>query len=191
MKKVPLLIPLILLLLLVDNAGAAAFYRIINVSPINVAPNSEANFTATVKGYGPEGGYVQLIFKNVTPGLAVSYNEGFKYVLATGTRKFNCTVKAGNIPPGNYSFNMGIYAQDAKTNWITAYAMVEPLPFVETMPVVPNASIENASTNITNTTNVSAPKANATAPSPAPQKAPALGVSAAIILILFAARRRG
>ncbi|MGA9098219.1 MAG: hypothetical protein WB392_04730 [Methanotrichaceae archaeon] len=186
MKKVLLLIPLILLLLLVDNASAAAFFRIIDVSPIHVAPNSEANFTATVKGFGPDGGYVQLIFKNETPGISVNYTEGYKYVLPTGTRKFNCTVTTGSIAPGNYSFDMGIYAQDAKINWRTAYVVVEPLPFVEATPVIPSAYSENGSAN---PTNVSTPKANMTAPAPTPQKTPALGISAAIMILLLAARR--
>jgi len=186
MKKVLLLIPLILILLIADNASAAPFFRIIDISPIHVAPNSEANFTATVKDFGPDGGYVQLIFRNVTPGILVNFTEGYKYVLPTGTRKFNCTVKAGDIAPGNYSFDMGIYAQDAKINWITAYVVVEPLSFVEATPVVPNASAEIESANLTN---ASAPKANKTAP--APQKAPALGVPAVILMLLLAARRRG
>jgi len=187
MKKVLLLILPLLLLLIVDNASAAAFFRIIDVSPIHVAPNSEANFTATVKGFGPDGGYVQLIFRNVTPGISVNQTDGYKYVLPTGTRKFNCTVTAGNIAPGNYSFDMGIYAQDAKINWITAYVVVEPISFVRTTPVIPNASRANVSPNITN---VSAPKANATAPAPAPQKAPALGIPVAIVMLLLADRRR-
>ncbi len=188
MKKVLLLIPLILLLLFADNAGAVGFFRIIDVSPIHVAPNSEANFTAIVKGLGPDGGYVQLIFRNETPGISVNYTEGYHYVLATGTRKFNCTVTAGNIAPGNYSFDMGIYAQDAKVNWRTAYVVVEPLPFVETAPVIPYTPSANVSANLTN---VSTPKANTTAPAPMPQKAPALGIPAAIMLLLLAARRRG
>jgi len=187
MKKVLLLILPLLLLLIADNASAAPFFRIIDVSPIHVAPNSDANFTATVKDFGSDGGYVQLIFRNVTPGISVNQTDGYKYVLPTGTRKFNCTVKAGNIAPGNYSFQMGIYAQDAKINWITAYVVVEPISFVRTTPVIPNASRANVSPNITN---VSAPKANVTAPAPTPQKAPALGIPAAIVLLLLAARRR-
>lgn len=187
MKKVLLLIPMLLLLLLADNAGAVGFFRIIDVSPINVSPSSEANFTATVKSYGPDGGYVQLIFRNVTPGISVAYNEGYRYVVATGTRKFNCSVKAGNIAPGNYSFEMGIYAQDAKINWRKAYVNVESASFVGPAPAIPNATREQSA----NLTNVSAPKSNATAPAPASQKAPALGVPAAIVLMLLVARRRG
>lgn len=193
MKKVLFLIPILLLLLLADNAGAVGFYRIIDVSPINVGPNSEANFTATVKSYGPDGGYVQLIFRNVTPGISVSYNEGYRYVVATGTRKFNCSVKAGNIAPGNYSFEMGIYAQDAKINWRKAYAIVEPDSFVEPAPAIPTAPSGKSGnlTNVSASTNVSVPKANVTTPAPAPQKTPALGVPAVIMLMLLVARRRG
>lgn len=188
MKKVLLLISLITILFFAGNACAAPFFRIIDVSPIHMAPNSEANFTTTVKGLGSEGGYVQLIFKNMTPGISASYTEGYRYVLTTGTRKFNCSVKTGNIPPGNYSFDIGIYAQDAKINWRTAYVEVEPASFVEAVPAIPNETIENKSKNLTNE---SASKANATTPVPAPQKAPALGVPAAIVLLLVMARRRG
>ena len=188
MKKVLLLILPLLLLLIADNASAAPFFRIIDVSPIHVAPNSDANFTATVKDFGPDGGYVQLIFRNVTSGISVNQTDGYKYVLPTGTRKFNCTVKAGNIAPGNYSFQIGIYAQDAKVNWITAYVVVEPLPFVKATPVVPNVPSANASTKVVN---VSKPQANKTASPPTQQKAPALSIPVVIMMLLLAARRRG
>ncbi len=184
MKKVILILLLLLFLLLAGSAGAAAYFRIIDVSPIHIAPNSEANFTVTVKGLGPQGEYVQLLFRNLTPGLSITYaGGGYRYVLPTGTRTYNCTMKAGNVEPGNYSFDIGIYAQEAKTNWRTAYAVVEPAREVQAAPEVSNISTANVSANIS-----PAPEANKTEA----KKAPGFSIPAAIlVLILLVARRRG
>ena len=36
-----------------------------------------------------------------------------------------CTMSAENITPGNYSFQVGVYAQSAPYSWRTAYIIVE------------------------------------------------------------------
>jgi hypothetical protein len=182
MKKVVVLLPLLLILLLASDAGAAAYFRITNVSPIYIVPNSEANFTVDVKSLGPDGEYVQLIFKNLTPGLSIDYAGGLRYVVPTGTRLFNCSMRAGNVAPGNYTFDIGIYAQDAKTNWREAYAIVEPTTAMQAASEVSNVSIASA------TANMSAPQTNRTKA----KAAPALGISASIfVIMLLAAKRRG
>jgi hypothetical protein len=184
MKRVVVLLSLLLILLLAGDAGAAAYFRITNVSPIYIAPNSEANFTVNVKSLGPDGEYVSLIFKNLTPGLSIDYAGGLRYVVPTGTRLFNCSMRAGNVAPGNYTFDIGIYAQDAKTNWREAYAIVEPSAAmqVQAAPEVSNVSTANATSNMSAT-----PQANRTEA----KAAPALGTLASIlVLMLLAARRR-
>lgn len=203
MKKVILLLPFLLLLLilllpfLAGSAEAAAYFLITDVSPIHVAQNSEANFTVTVKGLGPEGEYVQLIFRNLTPGLSITYaGGGYRYVLPTGTRKYNCSIKAGDIAPGNYSFDIGIFAQDSKTNWRRTYVIVEPAGTAPAAPeevapqaasVSTNASMNNASRN----TSV-APVSNKTETAPEAKKSPGPGVPIAIaaVLLLLAIKRR-
>lgn len=196
MKKVILLLPLLLLLMLLFMAGsaeAAAYFLITDVSPIHVAQNSEANFTVTVKGLGPQGEYVQLIFRNLTPGLSITYaGGGYRYVLPTGTRTYNCSIKAGNVAPGNYSFDIGIFAQEAKTNWRRTYVIVEPAGTApaapeEIAPQMANVSA-NASMNIS-----AAPVTNKTEAAPEAKKSPGPGVPIAIatMILLLAVKRRG
>ncbi len=193
MKKVILFLSLLLPLLLAGSAGAAAYFRIIDVSPIHVAQNSEANFTVTVKGLGPQGEYVQLIFRNLTPGLSITYaGGGYRYVLPTGTRKYNCSIRAGNIAPGNYSFDIGIYAQDAKTNWRTTYVIVEPAGTSSAVPTEMAPQTANVSANAS--MNISgAPVANKTEAAPEAKKSPGPGMPIAIaaMLLLLAIKRRG
>jgi hypothetical protein len=179
MKKVVMLLPLLLILLPAGNAEAAAYFRITDVSPIYVAQNSEVNFTVDVKSLGPDGEYVQLIFKNLTPGLSIDYSGGLRYIIPTGTRLFNCSMRAGNITPGNYTFDIGIYAQDAKTNWREAYAVVEPAASIRAR-TVSNITVSNSAASPAPQTNGTGAKA-----------APALGIPAVILAILLAARRRG
>lgn len=196
MKKVILLLPFLLLLMLLFLAGsaeAAAYFLITDVSPIHVAQNSEANFTVTVKGLGPQGEYVQLIFRNLTHGLSITYaGGGYRYVLPTGTRTYNCSIEAGNVAPGNYSFDIGIFAQEAKTNWRRTYVIVEPAGTAPAAPeeVAPRAAnvSANASMNISGTA-----AANKTEAAPEAKKSPGPGLPIAIatIILLLAIKRRG
>jgi hypothetical protein len=104
MKKVILLSLVTFLLLLAGSASGSYWFQVKEVSPIRLAPNSEANFTVDVKGLGSQGAYVQVVFKNVSEGLTISCPKLIKYVFPTGVTEYNCTIKAGNIAPGNYSF---------------------------------------------------------------------------------------
>ena len=183
MKKVVMLLPLLIILLLAVDAGAAAYFRITDVSPIYMAQNSEANFTVAVKGLGPDGEYVKLIFKNLTPGLSIDYSGGLMYIIPTGTRLFNCSMRAGNITPGNYTFDIGIYAQDAKTNWREAYAIVEPAASIQAAPTVSIITAANSTPNAS-----AAPQTNGMEA----RAAPGLCIPATILaMLLAAARRRG
>ena len=60
---------ILLLLLLAGQATASFWFKVIEVTPIEMTPNSEANFTVSVKGLGSERAYVELVFKNKTEGL--------------------------------------------------------------------------------------------------------------------------
>ncbi len=143
-----LLAMLTVLVMLAGQAGASTYFRVVYISPIIVAPNSQSNFTADVKGLGSEGEYVQLIFKNVSEGLTVAQTDKIKYVFPAGTRSINCTIWAGDIPEGNYSFDVGIAARGAPASWVTAYANVqaevpEVLPVVVPGPVSEPSASEN------------------------------------------------
>jgi hypothetical protein len=145
----------LLLMLTISGLSAASYYFVIlNVSPIKLEPNSETNFTVSVKGLGSQGGYVQLVFRNLSQGLSVVKAGGTRYVLSLGNRTYNCTMRAGAIAPGNYSFDVGIYAFGAKSAWKEASVTVQPpggtLPAAvnqsknRTMIVTPSGAPERA-----------------------------------------------
>jgi hypothetical protein len=118
---------IVFLMLMISGLSCASYYFVIlNVSPIKLEPNSETNFTVSVKGLGSQGGYVQLVFRNLSRGLSVVRAGGTRYVLSLGNRTYNCTMRAGSIEPGNYSFDVGIYAFGAKSDWKEANVTVQP-----------------------------------------------------------------
>jgi hypothetical protein len=145
----------LLLVLMISGLSAASYYFVIlNVSPIKLEPDSETNFTVSVKGLGSQGGYVQLVFRNLSQGLSVVRAGGTRYVLSLGNRTYNCTMRAGAIEPGNYSFDVGIYAFGAKSAWKEANVTVQPpggMPLAavnqsenRTMLVAPSGAPERA-----------------------------------------------
>jgi hypothetical protein len=121
MKKVILLSLVAFLLLLAGPASGSYWFQVKEVSPIRLAPNSEANFTVDVKGLGSQGAYVQVVFRNVSEGLTISCPKLIKYVFPTGVTEYNCTIKAGNIAPGNYSFEAETAAKGSPPGKKIAY----------------------------------------------------------------------
>jgi len=124
MKKVVLLSLFAFLLLMAGLASGSYWFQVKEVSPIRLAPNSEANFTVAVKGLGSQGAYVQVVFKNVSEGLTISCPKLIKYVFPTGVTVYNCSIKAGNIAPGNYSFEAETAAKGSPPGKKTAYVDV-------------------------------------------------------------------
>ena len=181
-----LLIPL--LLLLAGLAGASYWFQVIDVTPIEMTPNSEANFTVSVKGLGSERAYVELVFKNKTEGLDFTCPKMIKNVYPTGVTKYNCTVKAADVSPGNYSFVVDVAARGSPSGKRTAFinvlaaksdAAIEPEK--QPMPTGPMLQAYNASR---------AEQGNQTpAKEPQAQKTPAPGAMAAILATLVAMRR--
>jgi hypothetical protein len=168
-----------LALLLAGQASGSYWFKVIDVSPINMTPNSEANFTVAVKGLGSQGGYVQLVFRNVSQGLNISCQKITKYVFSTGVTKFNCTVRAGDVAPGNLSFEVVSAAMGSRISKMTAYVEIEAANQSTTVgPPSALAAKEGM-----------APEANATTTSQA-KNVPGPGVVAAFLALLLAARRR-
>lgn len=102
-----------LLLLLAGQAAASFWFQVIDVTPIEMMPNSKANFTVSVMGLGSERAYVELVFKNKTEGLDFSCEKMTKNVYPAGVTKFNCTAKAADVAPGNYSFVVDVAARNS------------------------------------------------------------------------------
>jgi hypothetical protein len=153
-----------------------------------MTPNSEANFTVSVKGLGSERAYVELVFKNKTEGLDFSCPKMIKNVYPAGVTKYNCTVKAADVLPGNYSFVVDVAAKGSPSGKRTAFinvlaaksdATIEP----EKQPMLTGPMLQayNASR---------AEQGNQTpAKEPQAQKTPSPGAMAAILAALVAMRR--
>ena len=182
------LLLILLLLLLAGQAGASYWFKVIDVTPIEMTPNSEANFTVSVKGLGSERAYVELVFKNKTEGLDFTCPKMIKNVFPAGVTKYNCSVKAADVPPGNYSFVVDVAAKGSPSGKKTAFinvlaaksdAAIEPEK--QPMPTGPMLQAYNGSM---------AEQGNQTpAKEPQAQKTPAPGAVTAILATLLVLRR--
>jgi hypothetical protein len=186
-----------ILLLLAGQAEASHWFVVINVTPIEMTPSSEANFTISVKGLGSERAYVQLVFKNKTEGFDFSCDKMIKNVFPAGVTKFNCSVRAADLPPGNYSFVVDVAATGSPSGKKTAFInVVEPEKEMD-LPAenegistgsfwqkyLGPASSEN--NNSVARAPVSTPAGNES------QQIPAPGATIAILAMLFALYRKG
>lgn len=178
---------IILLLLLAGQAGASYWFRVIDVTPIEMTPNSEANFTVSVKGMGSERAYVELVFKNKTDGFDFSCQHMIKNVFPAGVTQYNCSVKAADLPPGNYSFVVDVAATGSpsgkKTGFINVLAAnggraIEPE--AGSMPTEPTMQSYKASQGDEGT---------AEEPPAQTQNTPAPGAAAAILAMLIVLRK--
>jgi hypothetical protein len=193
MKTVPSILLILLLLLLAGQAGASYWFQVSDISPISMTPNSEANFTVSVKGLGSQGAYVELIFLNKSRGINTSCEKLIKYIFPAGTTKYNCTVKSADIAPGNYSFVVDIVALGAPPGKKTAYvdvvaaengAAIEPqtIQINQTAPDNRSQSAQGSEESKVN-------QASQTTTGSEPKGTPALGVMPAILALLLIMRR--
>ncbi|MDD2835908.1 MAG: hypothetical protein PHY05_07135 [Methanothrix sp.] len=176
-----------ILLLLASQAGASFWFQVTNITPIEMAPNSEANFTVSVKGMGSERAYVELVFKNKTDGFDFSCQHLIKNVYPAGVTQYNCSVKAADVPPGNYSFVVDVAATGSpsgkKTGFINVLAAdggraIEPE--AGSIPTEQTLQEENASQG---------DESGAKEPPVQTQETPAPGAAAAILAMLLVLRR--
>jgi hypothetical protein len=192
MKTVTSILLILLLLLLAGQASGSYWFKVTEISPITMMPNSEANFTISVKGLGSQGEYVQLIFLNKSQGIDTSCDKLIKYVYPTGTTKYNCSVKSADISQGNYSFVVDVAAKGAPSGKKTAYVNVVVPGTGEVIESRMNQNAtENQSQSIqgsgeakTNLTNQTA-ATNHAAAVPVARGTPALGVMPAVLALLL------
>jgi hypothetical protein len=168
MKSIVSIFIFLIFLLLAGQASASYWFKVVDVSPISIEPNSDANFTVAVKGLGSEGAYVQVVFRNMSEGLSIASFDKLRYVFPTGTARFNFTLRAGDIAPGNYSFEVGVVGKSSLPGWTKAYVDVVGAGTRETraMEDMPASGRETASQNISELP-------AAAAPLPAAPEAPA------------------
>jgi hypothetical protein len=135
MKK-PLSVLLItfLLLMTTGQAGASFWFKVIEITPIEMKANSEANFTVSVKGLGSERAYVELVFKNISDGFHISCPKMIQNVFPAGVTRFNCSVNAADVPPGNYSFVADVAAKGSPSGKKTGFINVLAKDGVQTIP---------------------------------------------------------
>lgn len=157
---------LILLMLLVNLSSGTVYFRLSEPSSINVRAGEDANFTVAIKSLGSEGRYVNPIFRNLPDGALASYGGALKWIDPGGRMDFSCHLNTKEVPPGNYSFEIGVSAVGAPANWQRVNLTVEepkaleskeqpastgteqPLP--TTSPIVGNISEKvNVSNNVT------------------------------------------
>jgi hypothetical protein len=115
---------IVLLLLLSGQAYGSFWFQVKEITPIEMMPNSEANFSVYVKGLGSERAYVELVFKNVSDGFNFSCPKMIKNVFPAGLTQYNCSVKAADVPPGNYSFAVDVAAKGAPSGKKTGFINV-------------------------------------------------------------------
>jgi hypothetical protein len=192
MKNVTSILLILLLLQLAGQSNASYWFKVTQISPITMMPNSEANFTVSVKGLGSQGEYVELRFLNKSQGIDTSCDKLIKYVFPTGTTKYNCTVKSADISPGNYSFVVDVAAKGAPSGKKTAYVNVvapgnsEVIESLLNQSALENKSLsiqgsEEAKVNLTNQTNAT----SHAAAGPEARGTPALGVMPAVFALLL------
>jgi hypothetical protein len=142
---------LLLILLLAGQANASYWFKVIDISPISLDPGSGTNFTVSVKGLGSHGAYVELVFRNKTQGLDISCEKKIKYVFPAGVTKYNCTVKATDIAPGNYSFVADVSAKGAPSGNKTGYIEVKGVSTKNAEPFLNDHRIEGPSESLQQT----------------------------------------
>jgi hypothetical protein len=176
-----------LLLFLAGQAGASFWFQVTNITPIEMTSNSEANFTVSVKGMGSERAYVELVFKNKTDGFDFSCPKMIKNVFPAGVTQYNCSVKAAEVPPGNYSFVVDVAAKGSPSGKKTGFINVLAAdggranePEAGWIPTGQTLQAYNAS---------QADEGAAEGPLAQTQNMPAPGAAAAILAMLLVLRR--
>jgi hypothetical protein len=187
-----------LLSVLISLTGASTYFKVVDITPVVLQPNSQVSFTVKIQNLGTETEAVGLLFRNLTSGLLAANTDGTPYILPVQRRPFNCTMTAEDVAPGNYSFGVGVYALGAIPNWRDSYVLVQSTGD-EVRPVqqspVPVGEVLNASRSLPGniTRNLTA---QPSMPCPTPEgnktsgrAAPGAGAVIALAALLIAAGR--
>ena len=115
---------LAIFLLLPGQANASYWFQVIDITPVEMLPNSEANFTVSVKGLGSDRAYVELVFRNVSEGLTITCPKKIQNIFPQGVTNYDCIVAAGDLLPGNYSFVADVVVAGAPSGKKTGYVNI-------------------------------------------------------------------
>ena len=105
-------------------ANASYWFQVIDITPVEMLPNSEANFTVSVKGLGSDRAYVELVFRNVSEGLTITCPKKIQNIFPQGVTNYDCIVGAGDLLPGNYSFVADVVVAGAPSGKKTGYVNI-------------------------------------------------------------------
>ena len=181
------LILLTLILMLAGETSASYWFKVIDISPINLTPNSKADFNVAVKGLGSQGAYVELVFKNKSQEFNISCEKKIKYVFPAGLTKYNCTVEVGDVAPGNYSFVVDVSARGSPSGKKTAY--VEVMAAQGDHAIEPLSNAARSQTLRESEQETKASEANQTSTMPESKKTPTPGAALASLAILLVSWR--
>jgi len=120
------ILSLLLVTLIAGQASASVYFEIVDVPKVYVTSGKDANFSVQIQNGGSESTYAGLKFRNISEGISIAGPRCTKWVDSGTTKEFDCQLKveAGDIPPGKYSFEVGISATGAPPNWQTADVVV-------------------------------------------------------------------
>ncbi len=181
------LLLLAFLLLLPGQANASYWFQVIDITPVEMLPNSEANFTVSVKGLGSDRAYVELVFRNVSEGLTITCPRKIQNVFPQGVTDYDCIVAAGDLVPGNYSFVADVVVAGAPSGKMTGYVnIIGGNGNHAAVPVrVDQAALEEAEDLEESEEPGTEPLAQPDQPDESEKKSPAPGaVAASLVLIL-------
>ncbi|NYT01756.1 MAG: hypothetical protein GKC10_03225 [Methanosarcinales archaeon] len=198
MKRIAFLPILLILAILADPAAGSAFMRVIEAPTVHVSACGEANFTITVQNQGGDGEYARLIYRGLTQGLWIKDEGSAKYVYQGGKVKFNLTLAAGNIVPGNYNFDIGFAAKGSPANYRRIDVVVER-PTLDDVPAPAaaeaSAATEQEGAEATAEVTQAQPEAEVPAEEQAEgqaqpeEKSPGPGAALAVLALVLASRR--
>ncbi|HPW72916.1 MAG: hypothetical protein WAZ20_10505 [Methanothrix sp.] len=106
------------------QANASYWFKVIDITPVDMLADSQSNFTVSVKGLGSERAYVELVFRNVSEGLTIICPKKIQNVFPQGVTEYDCIVMAGDLAPGNYSFVADVVAAGAPSGKMTGYVNI-------------------------------------------------------------------
>jgi hypothetical protein len=120
------ILSVVILVMLAAQAEGSVFFKIVEVPAVQVNPGEEAGFTVFIQNLGSQSGYAGLMFRNIPEGLSIVGPRCTKWVDSGTKREFDCQlrVEAADVPPGNYTFEIGIVAAGAPPGWTPVEVIV-------------------------------------------------------------------
>lgn len=126
MRKVGQIVFLIVVIYAsLSAAGATPYFKVIDAPDVSIKPNTTITIPVTIQNIGGEGAYARLVFRGLPPGISVSNVTRARWVYPGGRMTFNVNLSAGDVPPANYTVEVGIAAKGSPPNYRSFHMIVE------------------------------------------------------------------